>query len=281
MAADAIQAVLTSPDYLWSTFSALPAGDLVTACRVCRQWRRVEHEHEERLWAALCSKLVQRIGKEASKSRRLASLPAKRRFRILDANRRVNYPDMDEAFRVLTAEYKFEIELNGDGPTDEPEKTYCGVAVPGQSDFADGVVSLRCPSNDVADVNSGWAFNDEEHTQATLRVFVMRRRDNKMALLMSVPFEGIHSEEGHISGTGFRAEHSRSFLPGSVVALVETSWQVELHARASEAAKLSDIDLAFYCKPGGSRVEHLTEDMDAVEITAEELVMLLKNIDWA
>ena len=165
--------------------------------------------------------------------------------------------------------------------TELPEKTYCGVAVPGQSDFADGVVSLRCPSNDVADVNSGWAFNDEEHTQATLRVFVMRRRDNKMALLMSVPFEGIHSEEGHISGTGFRAEHSRSFLPGSVVALVETSWQVELHARASEAAKLSDIDLAFYCKPGGSRVEHLTEDMDPVEITAEELVMLLKNIDWA
>ena len=87
-ARSASEAVLTSPDHLWSIFAALPAKDLVMACRVCRQWRDVERENEEALWRPLCSRLALRRGakRQYESSARLNRLSSKRRCRVLHSN---------------------------------------------------------------------------------------------------------------------------------------------------------------------------------------------------
>ena len=94
-ARSASAAVLTSPDHLWSIFSALPAKYLVTACRVCRQWRDVERENEEALWRPLCSQLALLRGAKHMQAQRVecashqqAAAKAEARRRLLERSLR-------------------------------------------------------------------------------------------------------------------------------------------------------------------------------------------------
>ena len=320
IAADPIQTVLTDPDYLWCTFSALSATDLIAACCVSKQMCTVEHEHEEQLWAALCHKEFEhrslfadwreppphdRAAMKPSRSSRLASLPAKRRYRLLLANWRAHCPKVQQgrACHVLETEYEFEIELNGDGLADAPDKAFCGVVVP--QEHVSGAVGLHSEGSAVA--NSGWAIDGENNVKElmrqtlTLRVFVTRRCDNKLALLMTIPVGEleVHSEGdanietvrndtirrivSNIHGVGFQSQDERSFLPGSFFGCVENSWRVDFFARASEDAKLSDVDVFFYSKPGGQANSNRDDSLnsDLMGVMSEELELSLKHLEWA
>jgi len=117
-ARSASAAVLTSPDHLWSIFAALPAKYLVTACRVCRQWRDVERENEEALWRPLCSQLALLRGakeRQYESSARLARLSFKRQCRVLHSNLHSHIRQTRSPNTVLNNDYKFEVEVDNAG----------------------------------------------------------------------------------------------------------------------------------------------------------------------
>lgn len=268
-------AVLTSPDYLWSILAALPAEYLVTACRVCQQWRDVERENEERLWRPLCSQLALLRGAKRcyAESARLAGLPSKRRHRVLHSNLHSHIRQTRSPNAALAKAYEFEIEVDTAG-----RNAFHGVADTRTVESNEVCLSVECNSVDSpAAVRIG-------NESLSLRVFVTRRRDNKVALLMELPLgafvTGPSGRDVFVTTTGFEVQDSRSFLPASFVGHMESSWFIFFAAHTSADAKLQRIMLHLYCKEAGLQASSV-DDTSPTRVTSGELLDLLKHVDWA
>ena len=204
-------AVLTSPDHLWSIFASLVPGHLVTACRVCQQWRDVEREHEESLWRPLFIHLARLRGSRGAyeSSARLAKLSSKRRFRVLHSNALAHIRQTRSPNAVLANEYEFEVEVDNAG-----RNAFHGKAELRSVESNEVCLSVSCNSvHRPATVRIG----DES---LNLRVFVTRRRDNKVALLMEIPLgrfvTGPSGDSVFVTTTGFKTRDTRSFFTGEL-----------------------------------------------------------------
>ena len=275
-ARSASEAVLTSPDHLWSIFAALPAKDLVMACRVCRQWRDVERENEEALWRPLCSRLALRRGakRQYESSARLNRLSSKRRCRVLHSNLHSHIRQTRSPNAVLANDFQFEVEVDSEG-----RNAFHGVAELRTVELNEVCLSVECSS-----VDSPAAVQASDESMA-LRVFVTRRCDNKVALLMELPLGAIvigpTGQNVFITATGFEVQDARSFLPASFVGHMESSWYVFFAAHMCPDSKLRRVILHLYCKASGLQASAFVHDTSPTQVTSGELLELLKHVDWA
>ena len=276
-ARSASAAVLTSPDHLWSIFAALPAKYLVTACRVCRQWRDVERENEEALWRPLCSQLALLRGakeRQYESSARLARLSFKRQCRVLHSNLHSHIRQTRSPNTVLNNDYKFEVEVDNAG-----RNAFHGIAETRTVESNEVCLSVDC---NAVDSPAAVRASDES---LSLRVFVTRRCDNKVALLMELPLgafvTGPSGQNVFVTATGFEVQDARSFLPASVVGHMETSWFIFFAAHISPDSKLQRVVLHLYCKASGLQASAFVDDTSPTQVTSGELLELLKHVDWA
>ena len=276
-ARSASAAVLTSADLVTAIFAALPAKSLVTACRVCRQWRDVERENEEALWRPLCSQLALLRGakRQYESSARLARLSSKRRCRVLHSNLHSHVRQTRSPNAVLTNDYKFEVEVDNAGCN-----AFHGVAETRTVESNEVCLSVECNS-----VDSPATVHISDKSMG-LRVFVTRRCDNKVALLMELPLgalvTGPSGEQNvFVTATGFEVQDARSFLPASFVGHMESSWFVFFAAHICPDSKLQRVVLHLYCKASGLQASAFVDDTSPTQVTSGELLELLKHVDWA